>query len=231
VRLVYLDEAGISNPQHEPILVVAGVVVDGDKQWRVVEAHLDELIKKHVPEENRGGFLFYAFELLLFSGVKRFNKDQWPLERRLEILDALVDVPRRFDLPVCAGMTNRKAALDSIGAKSEDRFMEQVMHTNAFFSCCMQVDILMRATTEDEVAVLIAENRDSVRRMLKFVHTVVRGRPVPPGFEAMLELLAKPPYDKIRPLQRVIDTVHFAEKKIQACFSWQMCAPSRSSAE
>ena len=33
MRLVYLDEAGISNPVQEPFLVVAGIVVNADQDW------------------------------------------------------------------------------------------------------------------------------------------------------------------------------------------------------
>jgi hypothetical protein len=35
MRLVYIDESGIS--VNEPILVVAGVVIDADSQWRLVD--------------------------------------------------------------------------------------------------------------------------------------------------------------------------------------------------
>ena len=38
VRLVYMDEAGIS--QHEPITVVCGVIVHGDNQLNLVRNHL-----------------------------------------------------------------------------------------------------------------------------------------------------------------------------------------------
>ena len=38
VRLVYLDEAGISNPAHEPWLVVAGIVINADKQFKLIES-------------------------------------------------------------------------------------------------------------------------------------------------------------------------------------------------
>jgi hypothetical protein len=32
VRLIYLDEAGVSNKAQEPWLVVGGVIVDADRQ-------------------------------------------------------------------------------------------------------------------------------------------------------------------------------------------------------
>ena len=56
VRFVFLDEAGIS--KHEPYAVVAGVMVHGDTQVIPLEEHLNALIQKHIPEENRDGFVF-----------------------------------------------------------------------------------------------------------------------------------------------------------------------------
>ena len=44
VRLIYLDEAGISNPAHEPFLVVAGILIHGDKQWKLIEGDLVNLV-------------------------------------------------------------------------------------------------------------------------------------------------------------------------------------------
>jgi len=40
----------------------------------------------------------------------------------------------------------------------------------------VQLEIVMRATAQNEVAMLIAEDRDSVRKMLKMVHAMFRGR-------------------------------------------------------
>jgi hypothetical protein len=87
VRLIYLDEAGISNPAEEPLLVVAGVMINADLQFKQIEAHLDELLSKHVPEDQRETTVFHAMEL--FHGTKQFHRDRWPLQKRLEILDEL----------------------------------------------------------------------------------------------------------------------------------------------
>jgi hypothetical protein len=37
VRLIYLDDAGLSNALHEPFVVIAGVMVDADRQWLKLE--------------------------------------------------------------------------------------------------------------------------------------------------------------------------------------------------
>ena len=83
VRLVYLDEVGTSNPRDEPFLVITGIAVNADRQFKEVESYLDGLLHKHVAEPD--GIVFHAMEL--WHGTKQFHRDHWPLEKRLEILD------------------------------------------------------------------------------------------------------------------------------------------------
>ena len=214
VRLVYLDETGIANLDHEPIMVVSAVIINADKQWHAIEAHLRSLTAEVIPEHQREGFVFHAFEL--FSGVRRFPKEEWSLERRLEILDALVAIPKKFDLTVCFGQTDRRTAPPlqvHTTEKEATRLREIATHANSFLRCCIQVELLMRATAPDEVAMLIAEDRDTVRKALKFAHSVFSG-----GKSALLEELMREPqfgnalYKLLLPFRRIIDTVHFAQK-------------------
>jgi hypothetical protein len=104
VRLVYLDEGGVS--AREPLVVVAGVVVNADRSLVAVESYLDVLIEKHIPPADRSAFIFHATEL--WSGSRYFKDDAlWPLDRRLAILDDLVQIPRMFDIPVVYGLPGR----------------------------------------------------------------------------------------------------------------------------
>jgi hypothetical protein len=87
VRLIYLDEAGISNPAQEPFLVVAGIAIHADGHFKAIESHIDDLAKKHLPEHMHGRVPFHAMEL--YHGTKNFDRRIWPLEKRLEILNDL----------------------------------------------------------------------------------------------------------------------------------------------
>lgn len=209
VRLIYLDEAGVSNPAHEPILVVAGVAVNADKQFKAVEAHIDALAKKHIPEGNRDRPAFHAMEL--FHGRKNFDREAWPLEKRLEILDDLAAIPKMFDLPICCGGTDRKQAPGQLKGPVTPILMEQIVHAHAFFKFVMQIEVVMRATANDEVAMLIAEDRPIMRRMLKMAHAILRGR-APRRFQEELESIKEGIFAKLLPLERIVETVHFAEK-------------------
>lgn len=213
VRLVYLDEAGVSNPAQEPLLVVAGIVVNADKEFKLIESHLDELVKKHIHEEKRAGFSFHAMEL--FHGNKNFNRDVWPLEKRLEILDDLVAIPKMFDIPICFGGVWRKLfkfrrEREKPGEKPAR--IEQLAHAEAFFTCVMQIEFVMRAIAQDEVAMLIAEDREPVRKMLKLLQSIITGRPPQQYKHVLSDPTFVPDLKFLMPLQRIIETVHFAQK-------------------
>ena len=60
MRLTYLDEAGTA--QHEPYFVVAAIIIEADKQLVAVERHLDEITVKHIPAEDRPGFVFLPLQ-------------------------------------------------------------------------------------------------------------------------------------------------------------------------
>ena len=108
VRIVYLDESGTS--RLEPLALVAGVVVDGDLQMVAVEEHLQRLVRKHIPETDWENFSFHATNI--WSGNKYYKDDDaWPLERRLEILHDLVEIPQKFDLPIVFGDCPRDAPI------------------------------------------------------------------------------------------------------------------------
>jgi hypothetical protein len=211
VRLIYLDEAGISNPAQEPYVVVAGLAVNADKEFKAVEAHLDGLARKYLPAEKLGHVAFHTMEL--FHGTKNFDRSNWPLYLRLEILDELAEIPKKFDLPICWGSTVRKDIPNHLSQPASPLLLEQIGHGHAFFKFVVQIEILMRATASDEVAMLIAEDRPIMRRMLKVAHGLLRGR-APPEFRGMLDEMKGEDkmFEILLPLERIVETIHFVQK-------------------
>lgn len=173
VRLVYMDEAGIS--QHEPITVVAGVLIHGDTQLNLAERHLVELVKKHIPEPHRRGFVFHATHL--FNGVSGadaiFGRDnpEWPIERRLEIADDLALCFREFDLRITLGVAHRKnmkEVFPSFSSLTEAQ-KAAAMHSAAFMMCSIYVEKWMREFGGDENCLLVVENHERHRNKLKTI--------------------------------------------------------------
>jgi hypothetical protein len=209
VRLIYLDEAGISNPKQEPLLVVAGVAVDADKQIKQVEGYLDELIEKHIPKEKRDGCVFHAMDI--FHGTKRFDRASWSFEKRLEILDDLAAIPKRFDLPVCYGVTDRPSLPGLLKGPAGPDLIEIIAHGHAFFKFLMQMEVVLRATAQEEVGMLIAEDRDRVRKALKIAHASFRGRALE-QYQIDMKEVTEGLFKLLLPLERIVETIHFAQK-------------------
>jgi hypothetical protein len=197
VRMAYLDEAGISNPKHEPFIVVAGIIVDADNQWKKVEDNLNSIIEEFIPEDEQEACIFHATEL--FSGGKRFPREKWPREKRWEILSEILSIPEKLNLPIIYGDINRAkfSPIDSIGISG---VVEQA-HAFACFGCVRSLQQWMKEfTPENEVALLIAENNHLSRRFIQDVLAIVRQ---PKTIQRNPDLY---------PLDRIIETVHFAEK-------------------
>jgi hypothetical protein len=119
LRLTYFDDAGLFNSQHEPFIVIGGMVVHGDDQLIPLENRLDELVEKHISIEDRNGFIFHAMEI--WSGGRYFNRDKWSFETRVRILDDLVSIPNDLEIPVSFGYQNRQHAWRFIDPKKNDR--------------------------------------------------------------------------------------------------------------
>ena len=103
VRLAYMDEAGISNPQQEPYLVVAGVIIHADKNLVEIERYLDRLVAQYIPVEHQQDFVFHATEL--FNGGRVFKRDdpRFPLPVRMEIASRISAIPKKFGLRLVFG--------------------------------------------------------------------------------------------------------------------------------
>lgn len=201
MKLVYQDEGGTA--AHERYLVVAGVMVDGDRQLVAVENHLDILVQKHIPEGDRSGFVFHATDI--WSGKKYFgDRNKWPMERRLDILRDLARIPGHFDIPIAWGFVDKNSFPDpnmAIAFKPEE--IDVARHVMAFTDCSLVVEDFMRSCT-GEIALIIAEDRDIVRQAVKEALALYRS---PQQLKAW-KLDQKP----LLPFRRIRDTVHFAKK-------------------
>jgi hypothetical protein len=188
--MIYLDESGTS--VNESITVVAGVIVDADKQWKSVESYIGELIDEYVPIEHQSGFVFHAKEL--FHGTKVFaSKTKYPPARRIEILRKLVGIPLKFSLPTVYGYSDKThlPSLKTIRLPKHKRSVLAVHHAVVYSSCALASEIFMREHARpEEIAALVAEDNEIARSAIKLVHHTLRGKiqPLkPPNFCAYLE--------------------------------------------
>ena len=134
----YLDEAGISNPEHEPWVVVAGVLVR-DRQWKAIESRLCALADEYATGDKREGFVFHAKEL--WSGGKNFPRQTYPAERRFEALKRLCSLISEFRLPMVQGTVHRNSYIERTGIQQSLQ-NEVVIDAQiiGFSYCVMAVD-------------------------------------------------------------------------------------------
>jgi hypothetical protein len=209
VRLVYLDESGIS--VHEPVTVVAGVVINADKHWMLVDDYIRDLIDEYVPEEHRAGFTFHAKDLFHGSG-RVFDKRKYPIERSHEALTKLVSIPARFEIPVvCGHLFKRSSEWLSKQQLKDEPGRNQTM---AFSFCLLAAERYMRGIADPlEVATLVAEDNTEARRRVKQVHRLLRGTlPRSEEGDEILSILLEYASDCL-PIRRIVDTVYFADKQ------------------
>ena len=170
VRLVYIDEAGISNKTQEPVLVVAAVIVDLDKQLVALERHLDKMVARHIPPEHQDNFVFHASHLFNGGGkiFTRRNPD-WPLPKRLAIADELAAIPAKFRLPLTMTFVPRADFPSDAEYRAIHTDAEKMLaaHVVAYIACAMQVEQWMRRNTNGEICMMIVEDNDNARRFIR----------------------------------------------------------------
>jgi hypothetical protein len=201
--MIFFDAAGLSNPNHEPVIVVAGVIIHADKQWRPLGDYLTAMADEFVPKEHRPGFAFHATEL--FSGGKIFTREKFPREERWKILDELMSVPQKFDLPIVWGRVPR-AALAPGGPFVAKFKVPPVVHGQmiAFTVAAAAAEHWMNSVAEpDEVAQMVMENDNESRRFIGAVQRLLSD----PQHYKYLE-----GEQEIFKLTRVMFPMHFEEK-------------------
>lgn len=202
MRFTYVDESGTS--QHEPFVVVAGVLLNGDDQLALVEDHLESLVRKFIPESDWEGFYFHATDI--WSGRNYFkNHDLWPRHRRLAILRELSWIPDSFKLRIVFGYRSKRELVENLESfKERDANQQSVLaHTYAFLDFTIMLERTMRDTFPSEVTFLTVEDRQEVRKILKGVHKEMKAPSSAEIYLAAADVL---------PLKRIRDTPHFAGK-------------------
>jgi hypothetical protein len=202
-RYVYLDESGIGDPDREPYLVVAGVIVHADIQLLGLEQYLRDMAAEYVPEEKRPGFFFHAKHLWNGTGPGSvFDRATYPRERRLEALQDLCEIPERFDLPIVVGNIHRAKYAAKHGQQVKD-FTASIQAV-ASTVCLISVEKYMRKYWPDEVATLVYENNDEAKKLIRGTHNQIRNTDTKNKVSGS--------FAEFLPIQKIAETAFFAEK-------------------
>lgn len=209
VRFVYLDESGTSK---ERVVVVAGVIMDADRDWRLVEDYLLDLIEEYIPEEHRSlAAPFHACEMFHGQGIFDPRRSNYPQEKAHEALKKLLGIPALFHLPIVCGhmVKSEETGLDKY--QRQERLEQN--QAIAFALCALAAERYMKAHASPlEVASLFAENNKQTWKAIKKMHLLLRGKGARSlTNDAMLSLLLEIASDCL-PVRRIVDTVSFQDK-------------------
>jgi hypothetical protein len=107
---------------------------------------------------------------------KRADRDdpnpEWPLSRRLEIARDLAAIPEKFKLPIALGWVERDAWPQTFEIPEDTKPHEKLAwcHVGAYMCCALQVDNWMRKNTNNEVCLMIVEDNDNSRALIRNNH-------------------------------------------------------------
>jgi hypothetical protein len=222
VRLVYVDEAGLSNAAQEPFLTVGGVIVRADDGLIPLEKALDALVEAWIPPEHQDGFVFHAKDLFN-GGGKVFHRDdpRWPLSRRLELADELAALPARHSLTLTLGVVFKAEHPKPEGRSAREWLT--FLHGLAFLSGAIVAESWLRAECPGEVCMILAEDNDQARSMIR---DLIRMNQDPKGISAFSDK-----YAHLFPLTRIKEDPLFQPKRsssvLQLADFWAYVAKKR----
>jgi hypothetical protein len=201
VRHAYLDEAGTDEKATR--LVVAGIIINLDQDWRPAQLELHRLATKWLPDRDPREVIFHVKDVM--NGKKDFARYK-DSDERLKILEDLSELPSKLRLPIACGFIN-KLAPDGAEQLTRAELLRN-HYAMAFGLCLLAVEKYMREhAAPSELANVIAEDIPEVKEDAKEIQRIFSNedefmRRFSPIRSVMLEI----------PLGRVVGTVHYAAK-------------------
>lgn len=212
VRIIYVDEAGIS--AHEPVTVVVGVIVHGDTQLLPAMHAIREAHLRWVPAQLRETFLFHAKDL-----VSKKYRDVWSFENRLGLLREMMAIPRTLNLPLALGLAVKEKFPASTPEFAMKLTLDEFAHAMAFACSMAMVGKFLREYGGNrEVGMVVAEDSPDMRNALKRALIFLKSeeRMITPI--KISQTFGRVESDKVQfSAREVIDTVNFAAKSEALC--------------
>lgn len=204
-QILYLDEAGITNDEDaDPFMIVAGVLVHTDRQWRAVRDAIQKVADDWLPPADRQRFNFHAKDL--YHGSKYWDRDVWPSDIRNQILTELYKITEALALPVFVQFIDKKKF--GVGVLEEDQLRYPrngaTMQGLCALDCIVWADRWLERFAPDENATVTAEDKADVREIVRAMHVILKD-------EQLMQLNGLGEVDGL-PLKRIIDGVSFQRK-------------------
>jgi hypothetical protein len=166
-RAIYMDESGTD--RHQPILSVAGVIINPDKDYTPIEDAL-WAAKAPLPDSKRDDFIFHASDL--YGGNKKYlPKEIWDEDVRHKMLADILAIPKQLRLPVCASYINKSRFQNPFNTiagaprtpregKSQQQTLRIAMHMAAIMNCTLSAEDWLRANTNEVAWIAMEQNQE-----------------------------------------------------------------------
>lgn len=201
VKFAYLDEAGIGGEGHT---IVAGVLIDPDKQWLGLRDTLANIAARHLLKEDRDGVVFHAMDL--WHGKKVFSRKRYSTEKRHDILQELCEIPKRHSLPIFGGIVENNSFFSRRAGKLK-KHLNVEAYCLAYANCVCLINAYLNAECgSDELVTLVIENNDVARKHIKETQKLLKDATLVNRLGADHNMAPH------LPIVRVVDVPHFVEK-------------------
>jgi hypothetical protein len=212
MRHIYVDESGTH--AKDPFAVVAGVIVNVDRDYRRITARLAEVKRKYLGADSEH-LEFHASEV--WHTRKRYKKfaDVWTEDVQADFICEVLAICNEFRVPVAVSWMKKDFAFtDEAPAERGKR-----IHWVVFCRCFVEADKWLSKTAPDEHASVKAENCDHMHHLLDdmVARVNVLAKEQPPGSESFIFG---------RQLTNIVDDIQFLKKggspllQLADAFSW-----------
>lgn len=168
---IFFDESGTS--VNDPMVVVAGVLVDGNTQWKPIQQALASLRDLYVSREQLPHFKgFHATDMFHGSG-KVFGRNVRSLEQSRKILTEVIELPSKFRLPVAFGYTRKADSPENLKTPRERRDSSARHHALAACYCCLMADNYLKNHRPNDLAWAVAEDNTEHKKVVSGIHSLL----------------------------------------------------------
>ncbi len=210
---VFFDESGIS--VNDPLVVVAGVLIDGNTQWKPIEMALAGLRDRYVTPSQMPHFkCFHATDMFAGRG-KVFAQTIRSLEESRDLLRQVIELPSRFQLPVAFGYTRKADTPESLKTSAQRRKSAARHHAVAASACAIMADQYLKKRRPSDLAWAVAEDntetKDAVNGIYRLLNRTDSGIE---GFELVGDVIYSFRFTgEDAPLSKIISGFHYASKR------------------
>jgi Protein of unknown function (DUF3800) len=201
-RLAYFDESGTGKIEKEPNAVIAGVIVNADKQAKLLEKYLSEMADDYLPppKERKPTDVLHAKDMWHGSGC--FSREKFPdkWKRRMILLE-ICELAAKFDLPVVYGYSDRSRMQQEHPEFSRDDHIAATLAVAAFQTMAM-VERYMRRY-KHELAIITYENNSTSKKIIRQLQNHFRSNGPDQDFKEWAEFF---------PFHKIHDPANMAEK-------------------